>query len=79
VLHPDPAWADAAATALLAAGPAHFETLVRDLRLGCALLVAADGRVWITSGLAARFHWQQRLPEAERLATGKACAAAAAE
>jgi thiamine biosynthesis lipoprotein len=73
VLHPDPARADAAATALLAAGPAHFEALVSSMRLGCALLVDAEGRVWITEGMGQRFEWQRPLPEAERVDSGRAC------
>ncbi|MGL6290487.1 MAG: FAD:protein FMN transferase, partial [Silanimonas sp.] len=73
VLHPDPVHADAAATALLAAGPEGFERLVRGLRLGCALLVDAEGRAWITSGMALRFEWQQALPEAARLDAGGSC------
>ena len=73
VLHTDSARADAAATALLAAGPAGFARLVRDMRLGCALLVDDAGRVWITAGMAARFLWERDLPEAGRLDTGGTC------
>jgi thiamine biosynthesis lipoprotein len=79
VLHTDPAWADAAATALLAAGPAHFAALTQSMHLGCALLVDDAGRVWITHGLAGRFTWQQALPEAARIDRGEHCATAAAE
>ncbi len=73
VLHPDPVRADAAATALLAAGPEDFERVVRGLRLGCALLVDADGGAWITSGMATRFEWQRSLPEAARIDLGEGC------
>jgi len=73
VLHPDPARADAAATALLAAGPAHFETLSRSMRLGCALLIDAEGRVWITQGMSQRFEWQRTLPEVARIDSGQGC------
>ncbi len=73
VLHTDPTRADAAATALLAAGPSHFEALVSSMRLGCALLVDAEGRVWITQGMSLRFEWQRTLPEAGRIDSGQAC------
>ena len=63
VLHPDPVRADAAATALLAAGPERFARLVDSLRLGCALLVDEAGTAWLTPGMAARFQWQQALPQ----------------
>lgn len=73
VLHPDAVVADAAATALLVAGPAGFERTVRGLRLGCALLIDADGRAWITTGMAQRFEWQRALPEGGRIDAGEAC------
>jgi thiamine biosynthesis lipoprotein len=73
VLHPDPVRADAAATALMVAGPEGFEATVRGLRLGCALLIDADGRVWITAGMARRFAWQRDVPEAGRIDSGESC------
>jgi len=73
VLHPDPVVADAAATALMVAGPEGFERTVRDMGLGCALLIDAEGRAWITAGLAQRFEWQRDLPEAGRIGLGEAC------
>ena len=73
VLHPDAVRADAAATALLAAGPDGFERVVRGMRLRCALLVDAGGRAHVTSGMAARFAWQRELPEAARIDTGEGC------
>jgi thiamine biosynthesis lipoprotein len=73
VLHLDPVRADAAATALLAGGPDAFEATVRAMALGCALLVDAEGRVWITRGMAARFDGQQALPEAARIDAGEGC------
>lgn len=73
VLHPDPVRADAAATALLAAGPVHFEAVVRGMGLGCALLVDAEGRAWITTGMAGRFQWQRQLPEGGRIDSGEGC------
>jgi thiamine biosynthesis lipoprotein len=73
VLHPDPLRADAAATALLAAGPEGFERIVRGMRLGCALLVDAEGRSWITAGMATRFEWERELPSATRIDAGEGC------
>lgn len=73
VLHPDPVRADAAATALLAGGPDAFEPTVRGMALGCALLIDADGRAWVTRGMAARFQWQRELPEAKRIDSGGSC------
>ena len=73
VLHPDPVLADAAATALMVAGADGFERTVRDMDLGCALLVDAEGRAWITAGMARRFEWQRDLPEAGRIDLGEAC------
>lgn len=73
VLHPDPVLADAAATALMVAGADGFERTVRDMGLGCALLVDAEGRAWITAGMARRFEWQRDLPEAGRIDLGEAC------
>lgn len=73
VLHPDPVRADAAATALMVAGPAGFERIVRGMALGCALLIDAEGRAWITRGMAARFQWQREVPEAARVDTGEDC------
>jgi thiamine biosynthesis lipoprotein len=75
VLHPDPVLADAAATALMVAGADGFERTVRDMGLGCALLINAEGRAWITAGMARRFEWQRDMPEAGRIDLGEACEA----
>jgi thiamine biosynthesis lipoprotein len=75
VLHPDAVRADAAATALMVAGAEGFERTVHGMRLGCALLVDAEGRVWITRGMVARFAWQRDLPEAARIDMGDRCGA----
>ena len=75
VLHPDPVRADAAATSLLAGGAEAFEATVHGMALGCAVLIDAEGRAWITTGMAARFEWQRALPEAARIDSGEACGA----
>lgn len=74
VLHIDPVRADAAATALMVAGPEGFEATVRGMGLGCALLIDADGRAWITAGMARRFAWQSHVPQAARIDAGADCA-----
>lgn len=73
VLHPDPVRADAAATALMVAGPEGFEATVRGMALGCALLIDADGRAWLTAGMARRFAWQRDVPQAARIDAGEGC------
>ena len=54
VLHRDPVLADAAATALFVAGPAGFERMARQLRLGCALMVTEENELLVTVAMAAR-------------------------
>lgn len=57
VLHPDAAWADAAATALLVAGPARWQALAGRLGLDQVLVLRADGRAEAHARLAARLEW----------------------
>jgi hypothetical protein len=57
----------------MVAGANDFERTVRDMGLGCALLIDTDGRAWITAGLAQRFEWQRTVPEAGRIDLGEAC------
>lgn len=54
VIHPDPELADAAATALMAAGPERFEALAERLGIGIALLVTPDGKVLSTAAMRQR-------------------------
>jgi thiamine biosynthesis lipoprotein len=75
VLHPDPVLADAAATALMVAGADGFEGTVRGMGLGCALLIDAEGRAWITAGMARRFEWQRDVREVARVDSGADCGA----
>lgn len=51
VLHPDPVRADAAATALFVAGPAGFAAVTESMALGCALLLDAEDRLYITQAM----------------------------
>ncbi|MCW5666204.1 MAG: FAD:protein FMN transferase [Piscinibacter sp.] len=54
VVHASAAWADAAATALLAAGPARWQALAARLGLDQVLVVGADGRARAHGRLAQR-------------------------
>ena len=54
VIHRDAELADAAATALMAAGPAHFLKLSARLDIRLALLVTAEGEILSTPGMQAR-------------------------
>jgi thiamine biosynthesis lipoprotein len=59
VVHPRATWADAAATALLAAGPVRWQGLARRLGLDQVLVQHVDGGVEVTATLAARLRWLQ--------------------
>jgi thiamine biosynthesis lipoprotein len=73
VLHADPVLADAAATALLVAGPEGFEAVVLGMKLGCALMMDEAGRLWITQAMDARFETTRPFERAGHVDTGSAC------
>jgi len=54
VLHPDPVLADVASTALMVAGEAGFERLLRRLGVRCALLLTEHNEVMATAAMADR-------------------------
>lgn len=60
VLHQDPVLADAAATALLVAGPGAFEELCAVLGLDEALIVSASGDLRLTQAMEKRLNWPNR-------------------
>lgn len=60
VVHKDPVLADAAATALLVAGPAEFEELCAKLGLDESLIVGASGDLRLTQGMEKRLNWVTR-------------------
>lgn len=60
VVDRDPVRADAAATALLVGGAAHFDDLVASLDLTYALLIDASGDTRLTPEMAQRVHWLDR-------------------
>ncbi len=59
VLHPDPVLADAASTALMVAGEAGFETVLRRLGVRCALLLTEHNEVMMTAAMAQRVALQR--------------------
>jgi thiamine biosynthesis lipoprotein len=75
VLALDPVLADAAATALLVAGPAEWRGVAARMGIACALLVDDAGTVHATRALAARVAWSTRRP-IEAAGPGGACAPA---
>lgn len=60
VLHRDPVLADAAATALLVAGPDEFEEITANLGLDEALIVTASGDLRLTGAMEKRLNWPDR-------------------
>ena len=57
VVHPSAALADAAATALLVAGPARWPAIAARLGVAQVLVVDAQGRAQASPALAPRLHW----------------------
>ena len=57
VVSNDATLADAASTALMAAGPAHWQRIARHLGVAQVLRVDATGAVQVTAALYARLHW----------------------
>lgn len=60
VVHRDAVLADAAATALLVAGPEGFEKTAAALGIELALLVTTGGDLRLTSAMRSRVHWPDR-------------------
>ena len=54
VLHHDAELADAAATALMAAGPERFETMAARMGIRLAMLVTTGGDIMTTAAMRAR-------------------------
>jgi len=57
VLVNDPILADAASTALMAGGPAGFARIVKQMKLGCALMVTEENELLITRAMRARMQF----------------------
>lgn len=74
VLTDDPLLADAASTALMAAGPAGFERLVKQMKLGCALMVTEENELLITRGMRTRMSFlREPVALGNPINTGSSC------
>lgn len=67
VLAPDATTADAASTALMAAGPEHWVQLARKMKLKYVLRVASDSTIEMSSGLRSRLRIPASLPREHSL------------
>ncbi len=56
------AWADAASTALMAAGPDHWQAVARNMGIREALRMDASGEVQVTAAMYARLRWSKTRP-----------------
>ena len=56
VIHPDATTADAAATALIVAGPQHWQTVAQKMHITQALLIDNQGHRFFTPKMQQRFH-----------------------
>jgi thiamine biosynthesis lipoprotein len=74
VLHSDPILADAASTALMAAGPGNFSRLVIRMKIACAMMVTEENELLITSQMKKRItFFRDPVPLGEPIANGQSC------
>ncbi|MGH8107259.1 MAG: FAD:protein FMN transferase [Arenimonas sp.] len=74
VLHQDPILADAASSALMAAGPGNFKKLVKRMDLACALMVTEENELLITSQMKKRVvFFRDPVPLGAPIANGENC------
>lgn len=74
VLHSDPVLADAASTALMAAGPGNFGKLVIRMKLACAMMVTEENELLITAQMKNRIKFfRDPVPLGQPLANGDNC------
>ncbi len=62
VIHPNGAWADAAATALSVAGTSDWVRIARSMKITYALLVDKDGTIYLTPEMKARVKFNDERP-----------------
>jgi len=75
VLHRDPVMADAASSALMAAGPGNFGKLVKKMKLACAMMVTEENELLITSQMKKRIvFFRDPVPLGQPIANGESCA-----
>jgi len=74
VLHSDPVLADAASTALMAAGPGNFARLVGKMKLACAMMVTDENELLITTQMKKRVSFfRDPVPLGKPIANGDHC------
>ena len=75
VLHRDPVMADAASSALMAAGPGNFGKLVKRMKLACAMMVTEENELLITTQMKKRVvFFRDPVPLGQPIANGDSCA-----
>lgn len=74
VLHRDPVLADAASSALMAAGPGNFGKLVKQMKLACAMMVTEENELLITTQMKKRIvFFRDPVPLGKPIANGESC------
>jgi FAD:protein FMN transferase len=74
VLHSDSVLADAASSALMAAGPGKFVELVRRMKLACAMMVTEENELLITTQMKKRvLFFRDPVPLGNALDNGDSC------
>lgn len=74
VLHSDPVLADAASSALMAAGPGNFSKLVSRMKLACAMMVTEENELLITTQMKKRIvFFRDPVPLGRPIANGESC------
>lgn len=74
VLNNDPILADAASTALMAAGPGNFGKLVIRMKLACAMMVTEENELLITTQMKKRItFFRDPVPLGQPIANGENC------
>jgi len=74
VLHHDTVLADAASSALMAAGPGNFGKLVRRMKLACAMMVTEENELLITTQMKKRIvFFRDPVPLGQPIANGDSC------
>ncbi len=74
VLHSDPVLADAASSALMAAGPGNFKKLVTRMKLACAMMVTEENELLITAQMKKRIvFFRDPVPLGKPIDNGDSC------
>ena len=74
VLNSDPVLADAASTALMAAGPGNFSKLVMRMKLACAMMVTEENELLITTQMKKRItFFRDPVPLGKPIDSGESC------